>query len=171
MPPSDITIVFKLLKLIQLIFRPGILPSTKAELFAHTFASNSTLDDSGAIPPPSTPSNSFMPNILISSKDVISSLCELNTKKAYGPDGIPNAVLKTCASELAPCLGKFFVYVFLPRPSLLAGNVRSFNLCPRRGTPLKSQHSNYRPISLTYILSKVFKSILNRNTVELQYSS
>src|ERR1700755_82831 len=50
----------------------AVLPSSKAELFAQTFASNSTLDDSGAIPPPSTPSNSFMPNIVIFSKDIIS---------------------------------------------------------------------------------------------------
>src|ERR1700755_1621115 len=67
----------------------AVLPSSKAELFAQTFASNSTLDDSGAIPPPSTPSNSFMTKIIISSKVVISALSELNTKKAYGPDGIP----------------------------------------------------------------------------------
>src|ERR1700755_136604 len=69
----------------------------------NSFASNSTLDDSGTIPTPSTPSNLFMPNIVISSKDVISALSELNTKKAYCP-----AVLKACASELAPCLGKLF---------------------------------------------------------------
>ncbi|KAL7640935.1 UNVERIFIED_CONTAM: hypothetical protein RMT77_008072 [Armadillidium vulgare] len=52
----------------------AVLPSSKAELFAQTFASNSTLDDSGAVPSPSTPSNSFMPKIIISSKDVISAL-------------------------------------------------------------------------------------------------
>ena len=49
-----------------------------------------------------------MPKIRISSKDVTFALSELNTKKAYGPDGIPPVVLKTCASELAPCLGKLF---------------------------------------------------------------
>ena len=81
--------------------------SCKAELFAQTFASNSTLDDSRAIPAPSPPFNSFMPKI-ISSKDVISALSELNTKKAYGPDVIRPVVLKTYASELVSCLGKLF---------------------------------------------------------------
>src|SRR6201990_1278614 len=134
MLPSGNTVVFKLQKLTQIIFHPGIeqklffeilktlfsvensiiflallfeknvnsnfasfsfpplvssdgstavLPSFKAELFVQTFASNSTLDDSGAIPPLSTPSNSFMPKTVISSKDVISAL-SFNTKKAYG---------------------------------------------------------------------------------------
>src|SRR6201990_1939652 len=85
----------------------AVLSSPKAELLAQTFASNSTIDDSGAIPPPSTPSNSIMPKIRISSKDVISALSELNTKKAYSPDGISPVVLKTCISELAPCLVNF----------------------------------------------------------------
>ena len=49
-----------------------------------------------------------MPKIVISSKDVISALSELDTKNTYGPDGIPPVILKTCASELAPCLCKLF---------------------------------------------------------------
>src|SRR6201990_2957004 len=61
----------------------AVLPSSKAELFAQTFASNSTLDDSGAVPSPSTPSNSFMPKIVISSKDVISASLTLR-RRAYG---------------------------------------------------------------------------------------
>ena len=80
----------------------AVHPSSKAELFSQTFASNSTLNDSGSIPPNLPPSNSFMSKIVISSKDVISALSELDTKKAYGPDGIPPVVFKTCASELAP---------------------------------------------------------------------
>jgi hypothetical protein len=87
----------------------AVLPSTKAELFAQTFASNSTLDESGNIPPPSPPpSNSVMSNIIISSKDVISALSNLNVRKAYGLDGVPPIVLKNCASVLSPCLGKLF---------------------------------------------------------------
>src|ERR1700755_328119 len=38
--------------------------------------------------------------------------------------------------SLHPALVNFFVYVFLLQPSLLAGNVHSFSLCRRRGTPL-----------------------------------
>ncbi|KAL7643877.1 UNVERIFIED_CONTAM: hypothetical protein RMT77_005883 [Armadillidium vulgare] len=138
----------------------AILPSTKAELFAHTFASNSTLDDSGAIPPPSTPSNSFMPNIVISSKDVISALSELNTKKAYGPDGILPAVIKTCASELAPCLGKLFRLCLSTSTFPSCWKRALIQPVPKKGDP--SQPSNYRPISLTFVLSKVFESIVNR---------
>ncbi|KAL7632739.1 UNVERIFIED_CONTAM: hypothetical protein RMT77_016940 [Armadillidium vulgare] len=138
----------------------AVLPSSKAELFAQTFASNSTLDDSGAVPSPSTPSNSFMPKIVISSKDVTSALSELNTKKAYGPDGIPPLVLKTCASELAPCLGKLFRLCLSTSTFPSCWKRALIQPVPKNGDP--SQPSNYHPISLTSVLSKVFESILNR---------
>src|ERR1700755_3178855 len=138
----------------------GVLPSSEAELFAQTFASNLALNDSGAIPPPSTPCNSIMPKIRISSKDVISAHSELNTKKAYDPDGIHPVVLKTCASELAPCLGKLFRICLSTStfPSCLKRAL--IQPVPKKGD--SSQHSNYRPISLTFVLSKFFESILNR---------
>ena len=138
----------------------AVLPSSKAELLAQTFASNSTLNDSGVIPPTPPPSNSFMPNIVISSKDVISALSELNTKKAYGPDGIPPVVLKTCASELAPCLGKLFRLCLSTSTFPSCWKLALIQPVPKKGDP--SQPSNYRLIALTSILSKVFESILNR---------
>src|SRR6201990_3342646 len=130
----------------------AFLPSSKAELFAQTFASNSTLDDSGAVPSPSTTSNLFMPKIVISSKDVTSALSELNTKKAYGPDGIPPVVLKTCASELAPCLGKLFRLCLSTSTFPSCWKRALIQPVPKKGDP--SQPSNYRPISLTSVLSK-----------------
>src|ERR1700755_420669 len=138
----------------------AILPSTKVELFAQIFASSPTLDNSGAIPPPSTPSNSFVPNIIISSKDVISALSELNIKNAYGPDGIPPAVLKTCASALAFCLGKLFHLCLFTSTFPFCWKRAPIQPVPKKGDP--SQPSNYRPISLTSVLSKVSESILNR---------
>src|SRR6201990_778476 len=138
----------------------AVLRSSKAELFAQTFASNSNLDNSGPIPPSSTPSNSIMPKTRISSKDVISALSELNTKKAYGPDGIPPVALKTCASELAPCLGKLFRLCLSTSTFPSCWKRALIQPVPKKGDP--SQPSNCRPISLTSVLSKVFESILNR---------
>jgi len=43
---------------------------SKAELFAQSFAENSTLDDSGLIPPSSPPSDYIMPDIKILRNDV-----------------------------------------------------------------------------------------------------
>ena len=59
---------------------------------------------------PSLPNSTFpdMPDIEINVKGVETRLCTLKTDKAVGPDGIPNAALKTAATELAPALQFIF---------------------------------------------------------------
>src|ERR1700755_2739043 len=101
-----------------------------------------------------------MPKIVISSKDVTSAHSELNTKKAYGPDGIPPLFLKTCASELASCLGKLFRLCLSTLTFPSCWKRALIQPVPKKGN--QSQPSNYRPISLTSVLYEVFESNLKR---------
>ena len=138
----------------------AVSSTDKAELFVETFSSNSTLDDSGALPPSPPPSDSVMSIIKIFSKDVFSALVGLNSNKAYGPDGIPPVVLKNCASVLTPCLGKLFR---LCLSSCIFPSCWKFALIqpvPKKGD--RSQPSNYRPIALISCIAKIFESILNQ---------
>src|SRR6201990_3286806 len=73
----------------------------------------------------------------------------------YGPDGIPLAVLKTCASELAPCLGKLFLSLYFDLPFMLKTCAHS--ACAEGDPP---QPSNYLPISLTSVFLKFSNSSL-----------
>ena len=95
-----------------LLVQPGgtnaISSKSKAEHFAQTFAGNSTLADSGLVPPSSPLSDYFMLPIKILRNDVFHALASLNPRKAYGPDGVPPIVPRNCASVLAPCLVKLF---------------------------------------------------------------
>ena len=133
---------------------------SKAELFAQTFAVNSTLDDSGHVPPTPPPSDSFIPKIKILRNDVLHTLSGLNTRKAYGPDGIPPIVLKNCASVLAPCLAKLFRLCLSTSTFPSCWKYAYIQPVPKKGD--RSNPSNYRPIALISCLSKVFESILNR---------
>ena len=83
-------------------------PSSKANLFASVFASNSNLDDQGVQPHHFPPSKFTMSSIKFSTRKVCQTLLQLDTSKSKGPDGIPAIVLKTCAPELAPILNKLF---------------------------------------------------------------
>ena len=81
-------------------------PSSKANLFASTFASNSNLDDQESHPPLYPTSTLAMSPIKFSTRKVRKTLLQLNTSKSSGPDGIPTKVLKSCAPELGPVLNK-----------------------------------------------------------------
>ncbi|MPC47373.1 hypothetical protein E2C01_041117 [Portunus trituberculatus] len=76
------------------------LSNFSSELFPQTYAKNSTLDDSGLVPP----SDYVMPTIKVLCNDVFHALVGLNPRKAYRPDGVPPLVLKNCASMIAPFL-------------------------------------------------------------------
>ena len=83
-------------------------PSSKANLFASTFASNSNLDHQDFQPPLYPTSTITMPPIKLSTRKVRKVLLQLNISKSSGTDCIPAIVLKSCAPELAPVLNKLF---------------------------------------------------------------
>ena len=83
-------------------------PSSKANLFASIFASNSNLDVQGVQPHHFPPSKFTLSLINFSTRIVRQVLLQLDTSKSKGLDGIPAIVLKTCAPELAPILNKLF---------------------------------------------------------------
>ena len=77
---------------------------------------------------------------------IIDSIRELSSNSVAGPFGIPCSLLLNCAHELAPSLLNLF-----NKPLQLSGN---------RTTP-----SNYRPISLTSVIIKVFERIICKQIV------
>ena len=88
-------------------------------------------------------------------------LRNLDEEKATGPDNIPAVLLKNCAASIAPSLCELF------NKSLSSGHLPSewklSNICPiPKKSPLH-EVSNYRPISLLSLVSKVFeRCIYNR---------
>jgi hypothetical protein len=99
-----------------------------------------------------------MPDILVSLPGVTKLLSSLKPHKAAGPDRIKPLVLKELAIEIAPILR----YIF--QRSLDTGEVprdwRDANVTPiyKKGSGLMA--SNYRPVSLTCICSKVLEHII-----------
>ena len=125
----------------------SITPSSKANLFASIFASNSNLDDQGVKPHHFPPSKFTMSPIKFSTRKVCQTLLQLDTSKSKGPDGIPAIVLKTCAPELAPILNKLFQrsYTLCTFPT----SWRQAHVFPISKKGDKSNPLNYRPIAIT----------------------
>ena len=135
-------------------------PSSKANLFASVFASNSNLDDQG-VQPRHFPSSKFtMSPIKFSTRNVRQTLLQLDTSKSKGPDGIPAIVLKTCAPELAPILNKLFQlsYTLGTFPT----SWKQAHVLPILKKGDKSNPLNYRPIAITSLIYKTMETIITK---------
>ena len=116
------------------------------------------------IPPdllPPTATHPTMPDIDITTAGIQKQLEKLKTRKAPGPDGITPIVLKQLAHVIAPILTEIY------RKSYSTGEVprdwRRANVVPIYKKGDRSDPSNYRPISLTCIASKLMEHVLASN--------
>ena len=102
-----------------------------------------------------------MPEINVCTTGVENLLKKLKPHKAAGPDQLKPLVLKEIASAIAPCLQHIF------QRSLDEGIVpddwKRANVTPIFKKGSKFQPSNYRPVSLTCICSKVMEHVIVSN--------
>ena len=99
--------------------------------------------------------NPSLSNITLTIDEVYNILNSLDTSKATGPDGLPARILKECSNELAPSLCRIF------NMSLSTGVVpdswKEANVVPIHKKGNTECVTNYRPISLLCILSKILE--------------
>ena len=102
-------------------------------------------------------------DIEITEQIIIDSIQELSSTSAAGTDGVPSSLLLKCAAELAPALKVMFsqslTHGFIPSSLKRAAITSVF----KSGT--KTSPSNYRPISLTSTIIKVFERIIRKQVV------
>ena len=99
-----------------------------------------------------------VPNISFSTEGRTNLLQDLDANKSPRPDGIPAAVLKACASEIAPILQVIFTQSLTT--NCIPDDWLSANVVPIFKKGDRSSPSNYRPISLTSICCKLMEHVL-----------
>ncbi|CAG9812414.1 unnamed protein product [Phaedon cochleariae] len=124
----------------------------------------STLDSSEKQSPNITPIDSHMPEISFRRRTLRKILMGLNTNKACGSDGIPPIVLKKCAPELTPVLCMLFNYSY--KLGIFPSNWKIARLQPVPIKGKKTLPSNYRPITLLSIISKIMEKTINIELME-----
>ena len=138
----------------------------KATLFNDYFASQSTLDisDDYALPDTKKTSENIpkLQYFTISEEETLQMLNSLDANKSTGPDGLPTRFLKLTALLIAKPLSQLFnkslslgVY---PTEFKIAHVKPIFK---NKGSP--SDISNYRPISILSVVSKIFEKLVYRN--------
>ena len=144
-----------------------VISSTdKASIFASKFASHSTLDDQGCLPPDFPPlTDERLCDLKVSAGQISKLIKELDSTKATGPDSIPVVVLKHLSPELSPIFAKLFNRCL--KEKCFPTSWKTSAVCPVfKNAGDKSAPSQYRPISLLSIISKLFESVINKGVLD-----
>ena len=116
--------------------------------------------DNGVFPhcPRFAPPDTSISNIEFDIVDILQALKSLKVDSATGPDGIPSRLLKNVAQVIAVPLKRIFRFSFLT--GTLPDSWLSANVTPvfKKGSP--TLPDNYRPISLTSVVSKVMERVI-----------
>ena len=100
----------------------------------------------------------ILDNVNITIQDVHLAIKQMPSNAAAGPDGLPSSMFHNCAKELSLPLCIFY------KQSLTEGILppicKSASVIPIYKGGNKSCAANYRPISLTPVLIKIFERIL-----------
>ena len=91
-------------------------------------------------------------------------LKKINPNKAQGPDNVQNRVLKECATELTPAVTSLFNLSL--STSLLPSAWTKANVSPIFKKGNRHHAENYRPVSLTSVLSKTLEHIVYSNILK-----
>ena len=151
-----------------LINGPEVIASSvdKAELFAKNFASNSNLNDKGhALPDYPSKTDKSLNSFTVSAKEVAKLIKALDSTKATGPDSIPVVVLKNISPELSPILAKLFNKCL--HQKCFPASWKTSSVCPvYKNSGDRSSPSQYRPISLLSVMSKLLESVINKRVIQ-----
>ena len=98
----------------------------------------------------------------------IDAINELSSTSAAGPNAIPPLLLINCAAELAPALKLLFTQSLMH--GYIPASFKRAAITPVFKSVIKTSPCNYRPISLTSTIIKVFERIVRKQVVAFQTS-
>ena len=123
------------------------------------FQSVFTKDDSQDIPDVLSTVEGDIAHLEIREDGVTQLLCSIKISKTPGPDELPNRVLKECAAKISPAITAVF------QKSVDTGELpdedwRDAIVAPIFKKGDRHVQENYRPVSLTCVLSKKLEHII-----------
>ena len=102
----------------------------------------------------------LLTDINFSESLISEAIKELSANSAAGPDGLPASLLINCCAELTPILAIIFKESFAKRVIPMLFKIAAIVPIFKSGD--KTQASNYRPISLTSVVCKVFEKVIRK---------
>ncbi len=132
----------------------------KAAELNRQFSSVFTVDN-GHLPPFSLRTEATFENYVISSECVRNILCKLDMKYEQDPDELPSAVLRQLSYQLAKPLSMLFTR-FL-ETGFVPISWKTADITPIFKKGSASLAANYRPVSITSAIARVFERVFVEN--------
>ena len=138
----------------------------KAEVLNFQYAQTFTVEDTDDMP---TFQNrplftDALTDIIITEEDVLLLLLALRIDKSAGPDQIHPRILKEIAHQIAKPLTK--IYQLSVTGGIVPCQWKLANVVPIFKKGSRSSPENYRPVSLTSVLSKLLEKLISKRVME-----
>jgi len=130
----------------------------KASIFNNYFALQCQPFDIDSSLPVFTPTGNYLTSIIVSHSHIVKIINKLDSKKANGFDEISAAMLKICPKEVARPL--YLIFKKCLELGSFPSSWKYANVQPVHKKNCRQDKSNYRPISLLCICSKIFEKIV-----------
>ena len=127
----------------------------KASVLSDFFGSVFTKEDLSNVPVFNHPNVNILSSLSVSQENVCKSLKSLKVCKSPGPDGIHPRYLRECANELSYPLWKLLEKTIHDGKLPSAWKKQEIRPIFKKGN--KKSPGNYRPVSLTSVICKVFE--------------
>ena len=135
--------------------------SAKANLLNSMFVEVTHIDDDTRTFPQLTPlTDARLNSIRITTDDIIKSIDSIPLNKTPGPDAISPYIIQQVKFAITPILLKLFNRSL--SESVFPSVFKLANVIPVHKKGSRSDPCNYRPISLTSVLSKIFEKTVSR---------
>ena len=142
---------------------PKIMADLMQQQYVKVFSKPSTDKEAKSNHEPQINERVTLEDIEFSNSDILKAIDSMPNHSAPGPDKFPSVILKKCKQELASAL-----YIML-RKSLDTGKVAKIHkeqtIVPIFKKDSKANPENYRPVSLTSHILKLFERVLRTKLV------
>ena len=131
----------------------------KADLFNDYFANQCIINDNGSALPSLVPKTAAsLSHVSVTKEQIINIINNLSSNKAHGYDGLSASMLKLCAAEVASPLQIIFQDCI--NIGIFPDCWKYANVQPIHKKNTRQIISNYSPISLLPICSKILEKIV-----------
>ena len=143
----------------ELTSDPLAMADLLQDQYVTVFSSPST--DTGSVSVP--PTVNHLNEVTITETKILEAIAEMPSSAAPGPDKFPCIILKECATQLAPVLCKLWKAAF--DTGQTAEIFKHQTIVPIFKKGNRGLASNYRPVSLTSHLCKLFERVVRKDMV------